>query len=46
MTAAAPMTIMMGSGVLNCLISKDNLIRADMIPVDMVSNNIIVGTAR
>ena len=45
MTAAGPMTLLTGTGVMTRLIKKGaDEIRADMVPVDFVSNQIIVGT--
>lgn len=45
MTAAAPLTIMVGTGVIKRLVTTGNLVRGDMIPVDYVANHIIVGSA-
>ena len=43
MTAASPMTLLFCSGLLRRAETDFN-IRADLIPVDLVANGIIIGT--
>jgi fatty acyl-CoA reductase len=43
MTAAAPLSIMICTGHIDYLVTKDDT-RADLIPADHVANTIIVGT--
>lgn len=44
MTAAGPLTVLVGTGILTRLIKKGNEVRADIVPVDFVCNEILVGT--
>jgi fatty acyl-CoA reductase len=44
MTAAGPLTVMMATGVLTFIVAT-SFVRSDIIPVDLVSNQIILGTA-
>lgn len=44
MTAAGPLSLMVSTGVLRYGVGENN-VRADVVPVDFVSNLIIVGSA-